>query len=137
MAERSDFKYIRVHKQIGDNPPPTLVPGIPLVGTSLTESFEAGAGVTYGYILLQVFGVQYPKARIRINGKELPGVDIQPSAAQPPRNNYWYTWWDFIPDDILKHGKNTLEIHAGSAAPEPGLDDIAIEDVIIHYRESD
>jgi hypothetical protein len=137
MAERSDFKHIRVHKQIGDDPP--FFPNIQQVGTSLTETFTAGAGVADGYILLQVFGVQGIRARIRINNQDLPGVDIQPSVTAPPANMYWYTWWDFIPDGILHQGQNTLEIRAGglTGGSGPPFDDIVIEDVVIHYRESD
>lgn len=140
MAERSDFKRIDVRSHIGNNPGP--IPGFPSYtfdGPSVQRDFTAGEGVTDGYILLQVFGVQRGSARIKINGQGLPDADIlagpdQPSPG-PEKNKYWHTWWDSIPDGIMQEGDNTLVIEAGSGSG--GLDDIAIRDVVIHYRESD
>ncbi|OLZ62931.1 hypothetical protein AV521_40745 [Streptomyces sp. IMTB 2501] len=136
MNTRADFRMIRFNQRIGARTPPSgFVAGSSrYVGTETTaEEFEIDtAPVGDGYLVMQVYGVNFTGHRVLINGRDLPDFDI---AAGPQGQVLWQTWMDPIEEGILKQGSNTIQIQHGTTSSRR-VDNFIVRDVVVHWREA-
>lgn len=140
MTTQSDFVIIPFNQHIGNDPnafPAYLETRPEYSGLRSEEKpFQVnGPNQLTGdaYLLINTFGVQLATHRITINGRDLPGVDIQPSVATDPSlNKYSFnTNMDLIPDGWLNLGLNTIQVHASDYH---SFDDFVVLEAVIHWR---
>jgi hypothetical protein len=133
MQTRSDFRIIRFNERLGDRRPPSnFNPGSShYAGQETSEKrFEVDREpVGDGYLVIQVYGVDFRTHRVLVNGEDLPQFDI---ASQQPGRPVWETWLDPIEEGILRRGRNTIRIMHGST-PQP--DNFIVGNVVVHWRE--
>ena len=112
----SDFAMLRFDEHFTeDNPEETV------------QFIIEGNPVGPGYLLIQVADVEAARHRIRINGMELPGVDIAPSS----QSDVWTAWMDRIPQGFLRQGTNAVAIH------RMGDDSFHVLNLVVHWRAVD
>ncbi|WP_274559325.1 DUF7383 domain-containing protein [Streptomyces spiramyceticus] len=136
METRSDFRMIRFNQRIGTRTPPSnFDPGSSrFMGdqTSL-ESFEIDKDpVGDGYLVIQVYGVDFNNHRILVNDRDLAEFDI----ARGARGQVlWQTWMDPIERGILRQGRNTIQVQHGQSSGGQ-IDNFIVRNVVVHWRES-
>ena len=112
---RSDFTWISFDEHLtADNAEvgrPFQIEGNP-IGTA--------------YLLMQVGDVEAALHQVEINGKDLPSLDIMPSAD----SGVFTTWMDRIRADSLQQGANRIVIR------RTGNDSFHVLNVVVHWREA-
>jgi hypothetical protein len=92
-----------------------------------SETFTVeGTPTGPAYLLIQARDVEQGNHQIRINGVDLPDLDI-PSHSN--NSQEWFTWMDVIPAGRLESGQNTITIR------RVANEDFRVNNVAIHWRE--
>jgi hypothetical protein len=81
-------------------------PSFSMCGAAERSFHLEGSPVGTGYLLMQVGDVEPGLNEVEINGKDLPSLDIMPSAD----SGVYTTWMDRIPEDFLQQGTNRIVI---------------------------
>jgi hypothetical protein len=112
---RSDFMWIAFDEHL-------------TAGNAVVErSFHLeGSPIGTAYLLMQVGDVEAALHQVEINGKDLPSLDIMPSAD----SGVYTTWMDRIPADFLQQGVNRIAIR------RTGNDSFRVLNVVVHWREA-
>lgn len=126
MPVGSDFTMLYFGEHLGPNEADLPVQRAAFVGnqTSAKHFTVDNQPATEAYMLLQTLHVGVFSHRILINGQALEGYQL-------PQHQGWATWMVGIPDGILRHGANTLQILRDTDTD----DSFAVAHVAIHWRE--
>ena len=127
MATKANFEVIWFYQHLGDNDG-DLPTNAQWEGDATSERVFhiEGRPTGTGYITLQVYDVEQNDHQIKINGRFLPGYDIRPSGTKT-----WATWTDVIEHDVLRQGRNTIQIVRNRS----DHDNFIIDNVIVHWKE--
>lgn len=126
MRTNSDYAIIFFGEHLGDNMDDLIVPWANFVGNQSTQlAFGIdGQPVGQGYMLVQALHVGVFSHEILLNKIALPGPVL-------PQHDGWQTWMITIDEQILKQGRNTIQIVRDANTG----DDFVIGNVVVHWRE--
>ena len=125
---KANFAVIKFNEHLGDKVG-DLNTTLTFVGNQSTvREFDIpGTPIDSGYVVTQVADVETNNHEIRINGVNLPGVDIPPTGSRIRRD-----FLDVIEPDMLREGRNTIQIVRAS-----GGDNFVVWSVVVHWLERD
>ena len=126
---KANFTIVVFNEHLGNNVADLNAPAFTFVGNqTILKSFNIpGISTDSGYLIIQVLDVKNQGHRIRVNGTDLPGIDIVRT-----RENEWQDVMDVIPAGILQQGNNTIQILRAS-----GGDNILVGNAVINWKEQD
>ncbi len=126
MAVRSDFNVVPIREHLGDNSG-DINTDFPFRGrsSSVKEFRIEGDPVDDAYLLINHTNVNSSSHSIKINGRELPWIDIFDA------DDKSVTQMKLIPPGFLFRGTNSVQII------QSGTDNFIVFEVIVHWREQD
>lgn len=124
----SDFAVIRFNEHLGDNIGDLNTP-FPFMGNMSSKKnfvipFEPRGS---GYVIMQVYDVEYPNHKLYINGISLGGG--AEGFLKATVKQRWRTTMDTFNQGTLKIGDNIVQVHRAS-----GKDNILIGHLVIHWH---
>ncbi len=96
--------------------------GVFQIGSKLRPADDA-------YLLIRSYDVDNQAHTIRVNGKDLPGINLATKA----KEKRWQVFYDQIPANTLHAGENLVQIFRNKSS----LDNFVIHSIIVHWIEND
>ena len=127
MALHADYEVIPLWEYLGDNESDINTSAKFCGNQTSVKEFNIDQMPTgMGFLTLQTYDVLNSGHHIKINGKELTGMDLP----RHPAENRWDTWTEVVESNLLKKGKNTIQITRAG-----GGDNFIVKNVVVNWKE--